>query len=389
MQVFFSYERTVRVLKWLTLALFAYVAVVLVGRRALADARWSSRCSRGRSCRPARRAKEYAAMVVAVLGTTISPYLFFWQATQEVEDCRRRPGRRRACAATRRTSRKHLRRIKLDTVVGMGFSNLVALCIVVATAVTLNQRGIINIQTSAQAAEALRPVAGEFAFLMFALGIVGTGLLAVPVLAGSAAYAVSELFGWKAGLSRGFHEARGFYLIIIAATGIGSAMGAFDVDPIKALVWSAIINGVISVPIMVVLMLIGQSRKLMGRFTITPRHRCLRLERDRGDGGRRAGDVRDQRLAGSAFATAPSRSSRPCGSTRRSAPMFRRAAAGVVAGEDAVDRLAGVDPGIEAERAGAAEGTVADRRIVLDPVADRVVPAQIGRDRRRGPPWRR
>ena len=157
----------------------------------------------------------------------------------------------------------------------MGFSNLVALCIVVATAVTLNQRGIVDIQTSAQAAEALRPVAGAFAFLIFSLGIIGTGLLAVPVLAGSAAYAVSELFGWKAGLSRGFHEARGFYLIIIAATGIGSAMGAFDVDPIKALVLSAIINGVISVPIMVVLMLIGQSRKVMGRFTITPRHRVL------------------------------------------------------------------------------------------------------------------
>jgi Mn2+/Fe2+ NRAMP family transporter len=157
----------------------------------------------------------------------------------------------------------------------MGFSNLVALCIVVATAVTLNQRGIVNIQTSAQAAEALRPIAGEFAFLIFSLGIIGTGLLAVPVLAGSAAYAVSELFGWKAGLSHGFHEARGFYLIIIAATGIGSAMGFFDVDPIKALVLSAIVNGVISVPIMVVLMLIGQSKKLMGRFTITPRHRVF------------------------------------------------------------------------------------------------------------------
>ena len=271
MQVFFSYERTVRVLKWLTLALFAYVAVVLVvgvpWRRALVESvqPWAFL--------PAgTTAKEYAAMVVAVLGTTISPYLFFWQATQEVEDCRRRP-EGKSLRNHPAYVRKHLRRIRLDTVVGMGFSNLVALCIVVATAVTLNQRGIVNIQTSAQAAEALRPVAGELAFLIFALGIVGTGLLAVPVLAGSAAYAVSELFGWKAGLSRGFHEARGFYLIIIAATGIGSAMGAFDVDPIKALVLSAIINGVISVPVMVVLMLIGQSPKLMGRFTITPRHR--------------------------------------------------------------------------------------------------------------------
>ncbi|HEY2190301.1 MAG TPA: divalent metal cation transporter, partial [Caldimonas sp.] len=170
---------------------------------------------------------------------------------------------------------EHLSRIKLDTFVGMGMSNLVALCIVVATAVTLNAHGVTNIQTAAQAAEALRPVAGEFAFLVFGLGIVGTGLLAVPILAGSAAYAVSELFGWKAGLSHGFHEARGFYSIIIAATGIGSLMGYFDVDPIKALVLSAIVNGVISVPIMVVLMMIGQSERLLGSFTISTRHRVF------------------------------------------------------------------------------------------------------------------
>src|SRR3954470_381341 len=213
-------------------------------------------------------------MVVAVLGTTISPYLFFWQATQEVEDSRRRP-ETHALRHHKAYASEHLTRIKQDTMVGMGVSNLVALCIVVATAVTLNEHGVTDIQTAAQAAEALRPVAGEFAFLVFGLGIVGTGLLAVPVLAGSAAYAVSELFGWKAGLSRGFHEARGFYLIIVAATGIGSAMGYFDLDPMKALVLSAIVNGVISVPIMVVLMLIGQSKKIMGRFTISRRHLWL------------------------------------------------------------------------------------------------------------------
>ena len=273
MQIFFSYERTVRILKWLTLTLFAYVAVVLVVKVPWAQAIAES--VRPWAFLPAGTSgKEYAAMVVAVLGTTISPYLFFWQATQEVEDCRRRPeGRslRRHPAYVR----KHLRRIKIDTIVGMGFSNLVALCIVVATAVTLNERGIVNVQTAAQAAEALRPVAGEFAFLVFGVGIIGTGLLAVPVLAGSAAYAVSELFGWKAGLSRGFHEARGFYLIIVAATGIGAAMGFFDLDPMKALVLSAIVNGVISVPIMVVLMLVGQSTSVMGRFTITGRHRLL------------------------------------------------------------------------------------------------------------------
>ena len=270
-QIYFSYERTVRLLKWLTLALFAYVAVVLS-----VSVPWKEAIAQ--SLRPWQyfppgvSAKDYAAMVVAVLGTTISPYLFFWQASQEVEDNHRRPDTRELRSHPAYIA-EHLSRIKQDTSIGMGFSNIIALCIVVATAVTLNQHGITNIQTSAQAAEALRPVAGEFAFAVFAMGIVGTGLLAVPVLAGSAAYAVSELYGWRRGLSHGFREARGFYLIIIAATGIGTAMSAFEVDPIRALVWSAIVNGVISAPIMVVLMLIGQSKRLMGAQTITLRHR--------------------------------------------------------------------------------------------------------------------
>jgi NRAMP (natural resistance-associated macrophage protein)-like metal ion transporter len=270
-QIFFSYERTVRILKWLTLALFAYVAVILAVHVPWHQAVLES--IRPWAFFPAGVSPtEYAAIVVAVLGTTISPYLFFWQASQEVEDSRNRPDaqelRKHGTYMT-----EHLSRIKQDTFFGMTFSNLIALCIVIATAVTLNEKGITNIQTSAQAAEALRPVAGEFAFYVFALGIVGTGLLAIPVLAGSAAYAVSELFGWRAGLSRGFREARGFYMIIIAATGIGTALSVLNVDPIKALVWSAIVNGVISVPIMVVLMLIGQSKRLMGVYTITRRHR--------------------------------------------------------------------------------------------------------------------
>ena len=270
-QVYFSYERTVRILKWLTLALFSYVAVILSvavpWKQFLQEALtpWSY-------FPPGVSINDYASMVVAVLGTTISPYLFFWQASQEVEDNNRRPE-----AADLRShpayAAEHLSRIKQDTYVGMIFSNVIAICIVVATAVTLNQHGITNIQTSAQAAEALRPVAGEFAFAVFALGIIGTGMLAVPVLAGSAAYAVSEVFGWKAGLSHDFHQARGFYLIIIAATLIGTVMGAVEIDPIKALVWSAIVNGVISVPIMVVMMWIGQSKALMGELTISPRHR--------------------------------------------------------------------------------------------------------------------
>ena len=270
-QVVFSYERTVRVLKWLTLALFAYVAVILS-----VSVPWRLVAIEGfapwRFIPPGMSMNGYAAMVVAVLGTTISPYLFFWQASQEVEDNARRPE-----AATRRDDARyaaqHLSRIKQDTSFGMILSNVIALCIVIATAVTLNLRGITSIQTASQAAEALRPVAGEFAFALFALGIVGTGLLAVPVLAGSAAYAVSEAFGWKAGLSHGLREARGFYAIIIAATLAGTLASALEVDPIKALVWSAIVNGVISVPLMVVMMWIGQSRALMGRFTISARHR--------------------------------------------------------------------------------------------------------------------
>ena len=270
-QVYFSYEGTVRILKWLTLALFSYVAVILS-----VSVPWKQVMVESivpwRYVPEGMTLNDYASIVVAVLGTTISPYLFFWQAAQEVEDSRRRPE-----AAELRSNpeyaTEHLARIKEDTYVGMLFSNGIALCIVLATAVTLNEHGITNILTAAQAAEALKPIAGEFAFVVFALGIIGTGLLAVPVLAGSAAFAVSEVFGWKAGLSHGFHEARGFYTIIIAATAMGALMGSMEVDPIKALVWSAIINGVISVPIMVVMMRIGQSEQIMGDLTITLRHR--------------------------------------------------------------------------------------------------------------------
>ena len=272
-QVLFSYERTVRILKWLTCALFAYVAVVLS-----VAVPWKQVVAEG--LMPWRyfpddvSVNAYASMVVAMLGTTISPYLFFWQASQEVEDNQRRP-EARTLRSHPDYAAEHLGRIKSDTYVGMIFSNVIALCIVVATAVTLNLQGITNIQTSSQAAEALKPVAGNFAFAVFSLGIVGTGLLAVPVLAGSAAYAVSEVLGWKSGLSRGFREARGFYVIIIAATLIGTSMSTLQVDPIKALVWSAIVNGVISVPVMVVMMLIGQSSRLMGEFVISRRHRVF------------------------------------------------------------------------------------------------------------------
>jgi NRAMP (natural resistance-associated macrophage protein)-like metal ion transporter len=272
-QVYFSYEGTVRILKWLTLALFSYVAVILS-----VSVPWKQVFIE--SALPWQfvpsgiSMNDYASIVVAVLGTTISPYLFFWQAAQEVEDNIRRPEAAELHAHPVYAA-EHLARIKQDTYIGMLFSNGIALCIVLATAVTLNAHGITKILTATQAAEALRPFAGEFAFAVFALGIIGTGLLAVPVLAGSAAFAVSEIFGWKAGLSKGFHEARGFYAIIIVATVIGTIMGSLELDPIKALIWSAIINGVISVPIMVVMMIIGQSERIMGALTMSRRHRLM------------------------------------------------------------------------------------------------------------------
>jgi len=271
--VFFSYERSVRILKWLTLALFAYVAVILTVKVPWWQVTIES-LQPWAFLQPDTRLSDYAAMVVAVMGTTISPYLFFWQASQEAEDDQRRPNAAKRHADPRYAT-KHLGRIRLDTTVGMVFSNLIALCIVIATAVTLNLQGITEITTSAQAALALRPVAGDLAFVVFGLGIIGTGLLAVPVLAGSAAYAVSEVFDWNTGLSHKFNEARGFYLIIIAATGVGSVLGFYEIDPIKMLVWSAIINGVIAVPIMVAMLLIGQSDRLMGRHTITMPHRVF------------------------------------------------------------------------------------------------------------------
>lgn len=272
-QLLFSYEQSVRILKWLTLALFAYFAVVMVVQVPWRQATLES-LQPWRYFPASVSMGDYASMVVAVLGTTISPYLFFWQASQEVEDGLRRPNE-----AFLRTvpayAQEHLLRIQQDTMVGMLLSNGIALCIVVATAVTLNLHGITSIQTASQAAQALRPVAGDFAFAVFALGIIGTGLLAVPVLAGSAAYAVSDVLGWRSGLSRGFHEARGFYTIIIVATGIGTLMSALELDPMKALVWSAIVNGVIAVPIMAVMLWIGQSSRLMGDWSITLRHRVL------------------------------------------------------------------------------------------------------------------
>lgn len=268
LQVFIPYRRYVRILKWLTLALLAYVATAFV-----VHIPWSQVLVRALAPHLSWK-PEYVTTVVAVFGTTISPYLFFWQASQEVEDQLADPQSQPLIKAPDQAP-VNLRRIKLDTYVGMGFSNLVAFFIILTTAVTLNLHGITDIQTSAQAATALRPIAGEFAFMLFSAGIIGTGLLAIPVLAGSSAYAMSGAFKWKNSLERTPMMAKQFYGIIAISTVIGILLGFTSIDPIKALYWSAVINGVISVPIMVVMMLLAVRPEVMGQFVITTRLKVL------------------------------------------------------------------------------------------------------------------
>jgi NRAMP (natural resistance-associated macrophage protein)-like metal ion transporter len=263
LQIFARYSRYVSVLKWLTLSLFAYIAVALV-----VQVPWGTVLYRMVAPQIQFKA-EYLTVVVAVLGTTISPYLFFWQAEEEVEDTKERDGAKPLERAPEQ-AKDEFRRIRIDTYIGMGLSSLVALFIMVTAAATLNAHGVTNIQTSAQAAEALRPIAGQFAFVVFALGIVGTGLLAVPVLAGSAAFAVGETFGWHVGLARKATRAKAFYGCVAAAVAAGVLMNMSPIDPIKALFWSAVINGVVAVPIMVLLMHLSSHKEAMGKFTLPP-----------------------------------------------------------------------------------------------------------------------
>lgn len=259
LQVFVPYSHYARYLKWLTLVLFCYVGVVFTVEIPWRDVLVATLLP------SFQVSSDYLMMIVAVLGTTISPYLFFWQASQEVEEMAL--GRsRRPLINLRRGGNPELERITIDTSVGMIFSNSIAFFIVLTTAVTLHTHGVTDIQTAADAANALRPIAGDFAFLLFALGIIGTGLLAIPVLAGSAAYAVADIFGWRSTLEAKFPEARGFYVIILAATIVGFALGFTALDPIKMLVWSAVLNGIVSVPVMAMMMALVTSSSVMGRF---------------------------------------------------------------------------------------------------------------------------
>jgi NRAMP (natural resistance-associated macrophage protein)-like metal ion transporter len=261
--IFVPYHRYVWFLKWLTLSLFAYVAVAFIVK-----VPWSEVALR--TIWPRFKVdKDSLTLIVAIFGTTISPYLFFWQASEEVEEIETHSDEH-ALKEAPGEAREELRRIGWDTYIGMGYSNLIAYFVILATAVTLNAHGVTNIQTAAQAAIALKPVAGELASALFALGIIGTGLLAIPTLAGSAAYALSEAMGWREGLELKFSEARGFYIIIGVAIMGGVAVSYSPIDPIKALFWSAVVNGVVAVPLMAIIMLLVSRKSLMGVFVATP-----------------------------------------------------------------------------------------------------------------------
>lgn len=267
LEVGLSYPRYASALKWTTLTLFTYVAVVMVAHvpwphalRSLVvpELQWNA---------------AYATALVAILGTTISPYLFFWQASQEIEEQRRH--HIKPLCITPRSAGPELERIRIDTLTGMAFSTIVSLAIVFATAATLHANGIRDIATSQQAAEALRPIAGQFAFAMFAIGIIGTGLLAVPVLAGSAAYAVTEMAGFPGSLDAKPLSARLFYATIAVTTLGGASLSGIGIDPARALYWAAVVNGILAAPLMAVMMLIVRNPRAMGRLTASNRTMTL------------------------------------------------------------------------------------------------------------------
>ena len=262
------YRQIAGALKWLALVLFAYVITAIV-----VGPDWSV-VLRDAILPSLPRGREAWGTLVAILGTTISPYLFFWQAEEEVEEEQEKPEKSPLLEAPRQAPGEFYR-IRIDTYAGMALSNLVALFIVITTAATLHAHGVNDIQTSAQAAEALRPIAGPFAFVLFAAGIIGTGLLALPVLAGSAAYALGEAMRWQVGLAKQAGRAPAFYAAIALATIVGAALNFSPIDPIKALFWSAVINGIVAVPVMVIMMMLTRRRDVMGDFVLPPILRIL------------------------------------------------------------------------------------------------------------------
>lgn len=266
--LFVPYRTYAKYLKWLTLSLFAYVGVAFLERvpwRAVAAAALIPRLAFSQAS---------VVALVAVLGTTISPYLFFWQASQEAEEVKNNRGEKALKRAPKQANAQ-LQRIHFDTLAGMALSNVVAFFIILSAASTLHAHGIKNVTTCAQAASALAPIAGRFAGVLFVCGIVGTGLLAVPVLAASAAYAIGEACGWKPSLEKPPRKAPGFYAAITIATMMGLSISFLHIDPVKALVWAAVLNGITAAPLMAVIMLMASSRKVMGKFPIPSRLRWI------------------------------------------------------------------------------------------------------------------
>jgi Mn2+/Fe2+ NRAMP family transporter len=268
LQVFIPYHRYVAVLKWLCLALFGYVGIGFV-----VHVPWRE-VARATLVPSMPWTQAVLTTVVAIFGTTISPYLFFWQASEEVEEQRLKP-REMPLKIAPEQSDSQLGPMELDTWFGMAVSNIVSFFVMLTAAVVFHANGITGIQTTAQAAEALRPVAGDFAHLLFSIGIIGTGLLALPVLAGSSAYAVAETMQWPTGLEKSPRAASGFYLLIAVSTIAGVGLNVLRFDPIRALFWSAVINGVASAPIMVAIMLLADRRAVMGEFILPARLRIL------------------------------------------------------------------------------------------------------------------
>jgi NRAMP (natural resistance-associated macrophage protein)-like metal ion transporter len=261
LEIWSRYRNYVAILKWVSVTLLSYVATALAVQVPWPQVAWNTFVPNF-SLRT-----DYVVAIVAVLGTTITPYCFFWQSSQEAEDERIDPDAHTLIDAPAE-ARSQIRRMRIDTYVGMGYSNLISWFIIVTTAATLHAHGVTNIATSSQAAEALRPIAGQFTFFVFAAGIIGIGLLAIPVLAGSSAYALGEAMGWTTGLSREPLDAKAFYGAIAAATLIGIGFNFVGIDPIKALFWCAVINGVVAVPLMVVMMFMAMQPSVMGRFVL-------------------------------------------------------------------------------------------------------------------------
>jgi Mn2+/Fe2+ NRAMP family transporter len=261
LEILSRYGDYVRILKWTSVVLFAYILTALIIHVPWSEVAWDTFVTNF------SLNTDYVVAIVAVLGTTITPYCFFWQSSQEAEDERVDPLAQTLIEAPGEAPAQ-ISRMRIDTYVGMGYSNLISWFIIVTTAATLHANGVTNIDTSAQAADALRPIAGQFAFVVFAAGIIGIGLLAVPVLAGSSAYALGEALGWTTGLGRAPMDAKAFYGAIAAATMIGIGFNFVGIDPIKALFWCAVVNGVVAVPLMVVMMIMAAQPKVMGEFVL-------------------------------------------------------------------------------------------------------------------------